>query len=159
MISLENNSQLEIGGDSEEVRDFAPGRSCPGSLERKHILVIDDDPQIRRLVAAAVTRAGFLADTARDGEEGWKAICAATYDLVITDHEMPNLSGLSLIERMRTVSNEPPCILISGHLPEPDAVLRALAHRGAVLAKPFSASALIESIFELLLTGGFEGSR
>jgi DNA-binding NtrC family response regulator len=119
----------------------------------KQILIIDDDHEVRGLVARTITRAGFRADTAQDGEEGWRALCVTDYDLVITDHEMPRLTGLKLIERMRTVSIEPPCILISANLPLPESDLQKIVHRGTVLPKPFSASELIESVFELLLLG------
>jgi DNA-binding response OmpR family regulator len=133
------------------------GASLVKDLGPKRILVIDDDPTVRDLVALTVTRAGFTAKTAEDGEDGWMALCGAAYDLVITDHEMPRLTGLKLIKRMRAVSIEPPCILISGQLPESDSALRAIVHRGAVLVKPFSPSELIERVYGLLLTGEFQG--
>jgi CheY-like chemotaxis protein len=128
------------------------GRTVGNALS-KQILVIDDDREVRGLVALTVTRAGFRADTARDGEEGWRALCVTNYDLVITDHEMPKLTGLKLIERMRAVSVEPPCILISANFPLPEDDLKKIVYRGAVLPKPFSPSELIESVFELLLLG------
>jgi CheY-like chemotaxis protein len=122
----------------------------------KQILVIDDDKEVRVLVARTVSRAGFRADTAQDGEEGWRALCVTNYDLVITDHEMPNLTGLKLIERMREVSIEPPCILISANLPLPESDLKKIVHRGTVLPKPFSPSELIERVYGLLLLGDLQ---
>jgi DNA-binding response OmpR family regulator len=117
----------------------------------KQILVVDDDPQVRGLVAGTVRRAGFRADTAEDGEEGWTALCRTSYDLLITDHEMPRLTGLKLIERLRAVSMEPPCILISGNMPGTDCVLLKILHPGAILEKPFLPNALIELIYDFLL--------
>jgi len=122
----------------------------------KKILVVDDDRGIREMVAETVTWAGFKADTAQDGEEGWVAICLTTYDLIITDHEMPKLTGLALIKRLRHVSPEPPCILISGNLPTHDPDLDGIIDRSAFLEKPFSASALIEKVYGLLLYGDFQ---
>jgi DNA-binding response OmpR family regulator len=127
-----------------------------GTSAPKQILVIDDEPELRELVADNVIRAGFRVDTARDGEEGWKALCVTTYDLLITDHEMPKLTGLALIERLRAVSTRPPCILISGSLPMPVSALNGIVHPGAVLRKPFSASALIEKVYGLLSHGDFQ---
>lgn len=123
----------------------------------KQILVIDDDEVVRELVARTVTQAGFQADTAGDGEEGWTALCTTTYDLVITDHSMPKLTGLKLIERMRAVSIEPPCILITASLPLPEPILRQIVHRGTVLEKPFLPSDLIERVYGLLLLGDLQG--
>jgi CheY-like chemotaxis protein len=122
----------------------------------KQILIVEDDPQVRELVAVTVTQAGFQADTAQDGEEGWTALCVTNYDLVITDNEMPRLTGLKLIERLREISIEPPCILISGNLPGPESVLRRIVHRGEVMAKPFSRSELMERVYGLLTPGEFQ---
>jgi CheY-like chemotaxis protein len=123
----------------------------------KQILIVEDNAEVRVLVARTIVQAGFKADTARDGEEGWTALCSANYDLVITDHEMPNLSGLGLIERMREISDEPPCILISASLPLPIATLAKIVHRGTVLPKPFSSAELIERVYGLLLLGDLQG--
>jgi DNA-binding response OmpR family regulator len=122
----------------------------------KSVLVVDDDAGIRNMVAETISRAGFRTDTASDGEEGWAAICLTTYDLIITDHEMPRLTGLSLIRRLRQVSPEPPCILISGNLPEPESTLKGLLHCSAFLGKPFSRAELIEKVYGILLFGDFQ---
>lgn len=124
-----------------------------GALSPKRILVVDDEPALRELMADAVTRVGFHAHMARDGEEGWEALCKTTYDLLITDHEMPRLTGLALIERLRTVSMKPPCILTSGSLPLPESLLTKIVHPGAVLPKPFSVTKLIEKVYGLLMYG------
>jgi len=138
--------------------DFSKERCRVGTSEPRHILIVDDDPAVRELVAETVARAGFRADTAEDGEEGWEALCLTAYDLIITDNEMPRLTGLDLIKRLRKVSIEPPCILISGSLSVPETTLGKMVHPGAVLAKPFSAVALIEKVYDLLLHGDFQES-
>lgn len=119
----------------------------------RQILVVDDDPSLRDLIAKTVTQAGFRVDVARDGEEGWNALCRADYALVITDNEMPKLTGIKLIERIRSVSVEPPCILISGNMAGLETQLAGRPAPEALLGKPFSAAALIERIFTLLLRG------
>lgn len=119
----------------------------------KQILVIDDDATMCEMIARTVRRVGFRAHLARDGEEGWQALCRSSYDLVITDNEMPRLTGIKLIERIRAVSGEPPCILISGSLNGLESMFHEIVSPGAVLAKPFSPTALVETIFGLLLRG------
>jgi len=133
---------------------FSHGVNGIGTSSPKRILVTDNEPGLRVLVADTVIREGFRADTAWEGEGDWKAFCLKHYDLIMTDHEMPRLTGLALIERLRALSDKPPCILISGSLPMPETILRGIVHLGAVLQKPFSASALIEKIFSLLSPGG-----
>jgi DNA-binding response OmpR family regulator len=144
--SFDDAAQLNLSYGARAI-----GRHAP-----KQILVVEDDPEIRELVARTITRAGFQVDTAGDGEEAWNALCLTAYDLVITDHEMPRLTGLKLIERIRAISVEPPCILISCNLPGSASTLREILYPGALLAKPFSGVQLIERVFGLLLHGDFE---
>jgi DNA-binding response OmpR family regulator len=129
----------------------APSRI--GEPGTKQILVVDDDPGVRELVAKTVAQAGFRVDTADDGENAWEALRRAPYDLVITDNEMPRLTGLKLIERIRSFSVEPPCILISGNLAHAESILVRLVGPDAVLGKPFSPAALIERVYKLLMHG------
>ena len=119
----------------------------------KYILVVDDDDGVRELVARSITKVGYRVDTARDGEEAWSALCVAAYDLLITDNSMPKLSGLNLIRRLRAVSPEPPCILITGGPSIPELPSRGVIHHSAILAKPFSCEELIEMIYGVLLHG------
>jgi two-component system, OmpR family, alkaline phosphatase synthesis response regulator PhoP len=157
------NSGLHAVEDSQHklpapAPRLSPKAGGPAMASAKKILVVDDDRDIREMVARTVSRAGFSADTAQDGEEGWQAICMTPYDLIITDHEMPRLTGLSLIRRLRQLSHEPPCILISGNLPEPESALKGILHSDAYLEKPFSAVALIEKVYGILLYGDSQAS-
>ncbi|HKM55217.1 MAG TPA: response regulator [Isosphaeraceae bacterium] len=140
-----------IGGPIEP--DPQDNSSRIGTSAEKQILVVDDDQATRDWVARTVTRAGFRADTASDGEHGWDALLKAAYDLVITDHEMPRLTGLGLVERIRSFSMEPPCIVISGNHSGIEGILRQLVGPGSILAKPFSQAELIEKVYGHLLHG------
>jgi DNA-binding response OmpR family regulator len=124
----------------------------------RHILIVDDDPLWRDLVAVAMAEAGYHADTAHDGVEGWNALCQRNYDLVITDNEMPGLDGISLIKRLRANKDAPPCILITANLPCPESSLAEILRPVPVLEKPFSCPDLIEEVFSLLLRGGSPSS-
>jgi DNA-binding response OmpR family regulator len=131
----------------------ASDKSCDlAATPPKQILVIEDHTQIRELLVKLMVRLGFGADSVRNGEEGWRAICIRGYDLVITDHELPKLDGLNFIRRLREVSVRPPCILLFATLLEPESTVRQLIDPGAVLAKPFKASVLVEIVRSLLKT-------
>jgi len=65
------------------------------------ILVCDDEPHILHVVATKLKNAGYEVATALDGEEGWQMACEAPPDLIITDYQMPVLSGLELCARLR----------------------------------------------------------
>jgi DNA-binding response OmpR family regulator len=115
-----------------------------------HILLVDDDPAVRGTVTLLLENAGYRVGCAPDGEAGWHALCAAPSDLLITDYEMPKLTGLELLRRVRAVSRHMPAILMSGCPPRGEADLESLLKPGAVIPKPFSIGALLATVQELL---------
>ena len=116
------------------------------------ILVIDDEPQLRRLIARILNGAGHTVHEANNGEEGIELFHRVHPALVITDIVMPDMEGIELI---RTLHEEAPTIPIlaisgSGH----PAYLRAATGLGATaaLAKPFRAGELLSVVERLLQT-------
>ncbi len=74
-----------------------------GSMERKRILVVDDDPMARELLSERLGEEDFLIDTAADGEEGWQMLNADphAYSILLLDRQMPRLNGLELLRRIK----------------------------------------------------------
>ena len=110
------------------------------------ILVLDDEPALSRLIAAFLARAGYVVDTAGDGEQGWAALNVRPYDLLMTDNDMPRLTGLELVRRLRTSGIVLPIIMVSG-----SEDVRALAdddvlRLSAVMPKPFNPAELIAQV-------------
>ena len=62
----------------------------------KRVLAVDDSLTVRELIRKMLTSAGYLADVAVDGMDGWNAVRAGEYDLVIADVDMPRLDGIEL---------------------------------------------------------------
>jgi DNA-binding response OmpR family regulator len=114
------------------------------------ILVVDDDSGVANLLAEALSSAGYLVTCADNGETGWTALCAGDFDLIITDHSMPLLSGLNLLRRMRANSFDIPAILISADMPPNVADLIELLSPGTAMHKPFSISELLENVRTIL---------
>jgi len=114
------------------------------------LLVVDDDSEIRSIIAVLLRGAGYRVDTASDGGAGWIALCAKPYDLLITDHLMPKITGLDLIRRVRAVPLDLPCILISGEMPWQAPDLATLLQPGGTLEKPFSLLELRDKVQALL---------
>jgi two-component system OmpR family response regulator len=110
------------------------------------ILLVDDDAEIRQVVARGLRGAGYVAHCAEDGEAGWEALRADPFDALITDHEMPRLTGLDLIRRVRAAPLGIPVILMSGRLPWDDASLFPLLTPGMALKKPFTLSDLLTKL-------------
>lgn len=106
------------------------------------VLVVDDEPAIRALVAKIVDRAGYPVDTARDGAEAIDMLATQQYAVAVLDLMMPNIDGYALIEHMKEhVANRPAIIVISAG---DSASLRRLdgsvVH--SILRKPFDIDVL-----------------
>ena len=119
-------------------------------MERR-ILIVDDDAGLRDFVAKALHGAGYSIHCAEDGEAGWNALCSDAFDALITDHEMPRLTGLDLLRRVRAVQRNVPVILTSGNMPWHDPDLLRLLPPGVALEKPFSLAGLLANVRGLLV--------
>jgi CheY-like chemotaxis protein len=106
------------------------------------ILVVDDDRDLRLLSAEVLVRSGYKVDTAEDGEAGWEALHANSYDLLITDHNMPKVSGVELVKKVRSAHMILPVILASAALPAEELDRVPWLYPVATLIKPFSSDYL-----------------
>lgn len=70
----------------------APNQGQPNLRHR--ILVVDDETAVRNLMSAVLLHAGYLVETAQDGAVAWAALQSNRYDLLITDHDMPKVTGI-----------------------------------------------------------------
>src|SRR5207253_10864836 len=77
------------------------GAKGDGLMAGEHILFVDDEEQIRKLLSAYLQRQGYEVAVATDGHEALRAIRAKLPDLVITDVNMPNMNGFELTRRLR----------------------------------------------------------
>ena len=114
------------------------------------VLVVDDDLHIRALMVTYLTKAAFRVDTANDGAEAWEALNVASYHLLITDHQMPRLTGLELIRKLRSESMTLPVILVSGTIPMEEINRHPELRIVAALPKPFGALELLGSVQKAL---------
>lgn len=110
------------------------------------ILVVDDEARIRKLVSTFLERRGYLVQTASDGQEAIALIEANQPQLIITDINMPHLSGLELIKwvRAKLETITMPIIVLSAHSNEHG------NQANAFLPKPVELSALITVVERLL---------
>ena len=116
----------------------------------RRILVVDDDFSIRELGAVVLSASGYQVDTAEDGEAGWEALQTSSYDLLITDNTMPKVSGVELVENMRSARMTLPVVLASGAIP-PEALNRDSSLQiAATLLKPFTGDALLGTVKKVL---------
>lgn len=112
--------------------------------------MVDDDAHVRLVSAKVLGRFGYQTETAADGAAAWEALQASGYDLLITDNNMPKLSGVELVKKVRSARMTLPVILASGALPAHELNQNAWLQPVAMLAKPFSCGTLLETVHEVL---------
>jgi two-component system sensor histidine kinase and response regulator WspE len=77
------------------------GRSETTEKSHKRILVIDDSVTVREVQRSLLQNSGYIVEVAVDGIDGWNALRAASYDLTITDVDMPRMTGIELVSKIK----------------------------------------------------------
>jgi|GEM_PF-2066638 DNA-binding response OmpR family regulator len=116
----------------------------------QRILVVDDEPDIRQLNSELLVRSGFEVDAAEDGASGWEALQLRNYDLLVTDQNMPKISGLGLIRKLRAARMAVPVIMATTVLPTWDFALHPELHPAATLLKPYTFEELLVTVKKVL---------
>ena len=121
---------------------------------KKTILVVDDEPDIRKLVSAMVSHNGYAALTADSGEHALKLYekHKGSIELLITDVVQPGMSGPMLADKLTELHPDLKVLYISGY-DHSHLVQKYVVEKGhALLAKPFTLDALNNRVSELLGT-------
>jgi two-component system, NtrC family, response regulator AtoC len=105
--------------------------------ERKQILVVDDEPNLRRVLSAQLMRDGYDVHTAVDGEQALRILQENHIDLVITDLRMPNMDGMELLRRALELDEELPVVMITAHGTVDNAVEALKTGAFDYITKPF----------------------
>ena len=114
------------------------------------ILLVEDESVIREYSTQVLTRAGYDVDAVEEGQSGWEALQARTYDLLITDNRMAGISGAELIVKLRTAQMTLPVILASGGI-DPEYVAEGSSFQPVTaLPKPFTSTQLLAMVAEIL---------
>jgi DNA-binding response OmpR family regulator len=120
---------------------------------RGKALIVDDNVALARVTQFALTRAGFDARIAGNGRKALEQAQAETFDLVISDQQMPEMTGLELCRRLRATTEyeKTPIILLTakGLELELPALQRELAI-SAIFPKPFSPSEVVSTACQLM---------
>jgi EAL domain-containing protein (putative c-di-GMP-specific phosphodiesterase class I) len=125
---------------------MAPSGSGRPSSDRIAVLVVEDEPALRRAYARALGAQGFEVSTAPDGETAFCIAEAATIDCIVSDITMPGFDGLELLRRIREKNLDVPVILVTGY-PAVDSAAKAVEH-GAFryLQKPVEPDELAKAV-------------
>jgi DNA-binding NtrC family response regulator len=111
--------------------------------ERQSILVVEDEPKLRRLVELQLADEGFHAESAPDAETGVKLLSAGKYDLVVTDFKLPGMSGLDFLEAVKRIDANLPVIIMTAYGTVESAVEAMKQGASDYILKPFSLAELV----------------
>ncbi|MDA1195749.1 MAG: response regulator [Planctomycetota bacterium] len=135
-----------------ETTSLPPGGASP-LAPKARIVVVDDEPQIRELLKAALCREGYEVTTFADGREALRSIESEPIDVLITDLRMPTISGLDLIRTAKETRPELGSILITAYASTETAVQALRFGADDYLTKPFSIDALRKVVSRVLSAG------
>lgn len=121
-------------------------------MPAKHILIVDDESHITYLLSLKLVQLGYTTEIANDGEEGYLRACDAPPDLVITDYQMPILSGYDMAVKLHetTATKDVPVLMLTarGHRILPSELIKTNIQ--AVLPKPFVLHELLARVTEVI---------
>jgi DNA-binding response OmpR family regulator len=114
------------------------------------VLVVEDETAIADDIVAALADAGYVADIAKDGEEGWFRASTEEYDAIVLDLGLPKLDGLSVVRRLRDEENIVPILVLTARGAWLQRVEGIDAGADDYLTKPFEMEELLARLAALL---------
>ncbi len=121
------------------------------------ILIVDDDPRIREVLAIALERAGYDVLSARDGQAALRSARRDGPDLIVLDVGLPELDGLEVCRRLRATS-EVPVLFLTARDDEVDRIVGLELGADDYVTKPFSPRELVARIKAILKRAGGNGA-
>ena len=127
-------------------------------IEKKKILVIDDEDHFRSGVKIALKKQGYQVTDAADGYEGMRHIIRSSvtgevYDLIVLDIMMPKVSGADILEYMIHKKINMPVLIITGYMSYDIKCFCSRLRRVDILQKPFQSSEFFEKVEQMLKEG------
>lgn len=126
----------------------------PADPSKIKFLVVDDFSTMRRIVRNLLKELGFTnVDEAEDGAVAWQKLQGGGFDFVITDWNMPNMDGLTLLQTIRRTPQlkHLPVLMITAEAKKENIIAAAQAGASGYIVKPFTSGTLaekLEKIFE-----------
>jgi DNA-binding NtrC family response regulator len=115
-------------------------------MDRRRILVVDDEKNIRLMLTQALASEKTIVDTAVNGEEALEKIAQTSYDLVLLDLRLPGMNGLDVLREIRESHESLPVILLTAHGTVESAVEAMRVGAVNFLQKPFAPRELREAV-------------
>ncbi|MDH6531978.1 DNA-binding response OmpR family regulator [Aurantimicrobium minutum] len=119
-------------------------------MSAHRVLVVDDDADIRDLVALKLQASGLDVDTAADGITGLEKATQLGFDAIVLDVMMPGMSGIDVLQALRSAGNQTPVILLTAKTQEHDVEAGFNAGANDYVSKPFSPRELLARVTSVL---------
>lgn len=144
---------FDVFQDARHRGALAQPAAGPGPRRRRRLLVVDDSITTRTIEKSILEANGYLVDTASSGEEALRAVAQRQYDLVVSDVEMPGISGFELCANLRAqpAYRETPVVIVTSLAREEDKERGVRAGANAYIVKgTFKQETLLDTIRSLL---------
>jgi DNA-binding response OmpR family regulator len=116
----------------------------------RHILIVEDEPNVRLVFRAALASADYAVSTAADGETALRWLKRAPTDLILLDLQMPGLGGMETLRRLRESGDDTPVVVVSAHDSVPNVVQSVRLGAVDFLPKPTTPEALRRVVGDVL---------
>ncbi len=120
--------------------------------EKKQVLIVDDEPNLRKILSAQLSRDGYDVLTAEDGEQGLHILREHHIDLVVTDLKMPKVDGMTLLRKAHEEDPDLPIVMITAHGTVDTAVEALKIGAFDYLTKPFDKDEVRQIVAKALKT-------
>ncbi len=127
--------------------------------EKKQVLIVDDEPNLRKILAAQLSRDGYEVMLAEDGEQGLALLREHHIDLVVTDLKMPKIDGMTLLREALAEQPELPIVMITAHGTVDTAVEALKLGAFDYLTKPFDKDEVRQIVGKALKTRELAGEE
>src|SRR3954469_22766224 len=127
--------------------------------EKKQVLIVDDEPNLRKILAAQLSRDGYDVLTADDGEQGLSMLREHHIDMVITDLKMPKVDGMTLLREALREEPDLPIVMITAHGTVDTAVEALKLGAFDYLTKPFDKDEVRQVVAKALKTKELSGAE
>ncbi|HRF58937.1 MAG TPA: sigma-54 dependent transcriptional regulator [Fimbriimonadaceae bacterium] len=127
--------------------------------ERKRLLIVDDEPNIRRILQAAFEKAGLQAVTAEDGRMALMRLGEGTFEAVLTDVTMPGMTGYELLREVKASWPETPVVIMTAFGTIPQAVQAIRDGAFEYVTKPFDLESLKKTVMSAIHQGDAPAHR
>lgn len=121
-------------------------------MNRRNVLVVDDDPDILKLLSMRLSAAGYGVQAATSGEQALASLAINRPDVVVTDLKMGGMDGLALFEAVQRQTPTLPVIILTAHGTIPDAVDATKRGVFGFLPKPFDGKLLLDQVAQAIRT-------